>query len=156
MPLGTDIWSGLSREWQFEPQLPEWEEGINCSSLLRILPPTIQQSKAYVRHVDNITNFWRIQFLSRHSSVGVQRDQKWTLRAVLSEFDEGHSTMRILSRCVYTVHCRKKSENGRLFQNDKFYFNFTVWTFNGKDYCRYMRKVNEVWVSFQMIKCARK
>lgn len=110
MPLGTDIWSGLSREWQFEPQLPEWEEGINCSSLLRILPPTIQQSKAYVRHVDNITNFWRIQFLSRHSSVGVQRDQKWTLRAVLSEFDEGHSTMRILSRCVYIVEKKVKME----------------------------------------------
>lgn len=44
--------------------------------------------------------------------------------------------------CVYIKE--KKSENGRLFQNDKFYFNFTVWTFNGKDYCRYMRKVNEV------------
>ena len=38
--------------------------------------------------------------------------------------------MRILSRCVCTL--KKKSENGRLFQNDKFYFNFTVWTFNGK------------------------
>ena len=83
MPLGTDIWSGLSREWQFEPQLPEWEEDF---------APLLQQSKAYVRHVDNITNFWRIQFLS-HISVGVQRDQEWTLRAVLSESDEGHSTI---------------------------------------------------------------
>ena len=32
--------------------------------------------------------------------------------------------------CVCTV---QKSENGRLFPNDKFYFNFSLdWTFNGK------------------------
>ena len=33
--------------------------------------------------------------------------------------------------CVYSP--KKRSENGRLFPNDKFYFNFSLdWTFNGK------------------------
>ena len=58
--------------------------------------------------------------------------------------------------CVYIKE--KKSENGRLFQNDKFYFNFTVWTFNGK----YFIVGIALWEKsmkyefLQMIKCGRK
>ena len=101
---------------------------ISETQIRRDFPPT-SRSRQH-------TNFWRIQFLLRLRLSGCTKRSKMNSKSLSWVWWRTlHDDENSFKMCVN----EKKSENGRLFPNDKFYFNFSVytWTFNGKKSMKY-------------------